>query len=266
MMRVVFSFVAAATCVLVACSDNGGPNGSNCPDIPSSNDCQPVKADTRPYFVTPLEIHTGSDGRDLYQAVLVANFGDFTATSDDTDVACVGRWGCLAPNDSDIVAVITAQSPGQTLITINSGSVSETVTVNVASYTPAQYDLGDERYNNPANGNDTDRQACASCHTGQGGAPHSPLSLGGLSDEFLLAAIQNSKYPDTCENDAGTCDCTPSGTDCSACTEQDCLFNEGYTLTLAAFGGGPGEHTYNLTADEQPAIMAYMRAIKPDGI
>lgn len=266
MTRFVLSIAGAGLCALVACADDGGSSNSSCPNIPSSNDCQPANADARPHFITPLEIHTGSNGRDLYQAVLVANFGDFTASSDDEDVACVGRFGCLPANDSGIVAVITAQGPGQTLVNVRSGSVTETIAVNVASYTAAQYDLGDQRYNNPTNANSTDREACASCHTGQGGAPHSPLSLGGLSDEFLLAAIENSKYPDTCENDTGVCNCTPTGTDCSGCAETDCRFNEGYTLTLETFGGAAGEHVYNLTADERTAVMAYMRALTPEGI
>jgi len=258
--------VALALCFsATGCGDDDG-NAGSCPFIPATNDCQPEDADERPYFITPLEIFTGSNGRDLYQAVLVANFGVMNVESDDVDVACVARFGCIAPNQTDIAAVITAQEAGTASVTVVSGSVRETIVVNVASYTPEEYDLGDERYNTPANANATDRVACADCHSGQGGAPHSPLALGGTSDALLLAAVESSAYPDQCENDDGVCSCTPVGTDCNGCAEADCRFSEGYTLTLEAFGGGPGDHTYNLTDAEKTAIMAYMRAIKPDGL
>lgn len=255
-------FLSVLVSLGAACGSGGG---GECPSFPTGS-CGAEDADARIPFVTPTVVHTGANGRDTYQAVLVANFGDFAVTSSDTGVVCAGRFECLPPNSSGIVAVLTATGAGSATVTVSSGSFRQDVTVEVAGYTPEQYDLGDQRYNSPANVNDGDRIACADCHTGQGGAPHSPLSLAGNSDAELLGAIENSAYPGRCEDDDGNlCDCTPSGTDCGACA-GDCNFNDGYVLTLEAFGGGPGEHVYNLTEDERIAILAYMRAIRPEGI
>ncbi len=248
-----------------ACVSSDGGDG-NCPAVPASSDCNPADADQRPHFITPLQLYTGANGRDVYEAVLVANFGALSVYTSDENIVCGARYGCLAPNDTGIAALITALAPGQATITVTSGSVTENIAVTVADYTPEQFDLGDERYNMPANANASDRMACSECHDGQGGAPHSPLALGGTSDADLLAAIETSKYPDVCENDDGVCNCTPNGTDCGSCAEADCRFSEGYTLTLEAFGGAAGEHTYNLTEAEKTAIMAYMRAIRPEGL
>lgn len=249
-----------------ACGDDG-PAAGHCPDFASDNSCNPANADQRPHYITPAVVHTGHNGRDLYQAVLVANFGDLQLSSSNEDIVCAGRYGCVAPNTSGIVGVLTTFAPGEATVTARSGSVTETIAVKVTEYTTTQYDLGDQRYNNPANANATDRVACASCHTGQGGAPHSPLALAGTSDTRLLAAVEQSEYPDQCVTpDNAPCNCVPSAGDCSACPEQDCQFSEGYTLSLEAFGGGPGDHLYNLTTDERMGIMAYMRAIAPEGV
>lgn len=246
-----------------ACGSGGG--GGSCPSF-ETGECGAEDADERIPFVTPTAVHTGANGRDTYQAVLVANFGDFSIRSSDDAVICAGRFECLPPNTSGIVAVLTANSAGSATVTVSSGDFTQDVDVVVTGYTPEQYDLGDQRYNSPANGNATDRIACAQCHTGQGGAPHSPLSLAGNSDAELLSAIETSAYPGRCEDgDGALCDCAPSGTDCSACA-GDCDFNDGYVLTLEVFGGGPGDHVYDLTEDERVAIMAYMRAIRPEGI
>jgi hypothetical protein len=231
--------------------------------VESNRDCQPVTADdVVRHYVTPSEIYTGFNGRDLYQAALQANYGDLEVSA-ATGLICAGLYGCVGPNEDGIVALVTARAPGQSYVTVTSGNVVAYVNVQVANYSTAQYDLGDQRYNNPANANASDRVACISCHASEGAAPHTPLALAGKSDEVLLSSILQSKYPDICENDDGACDCAPVNDSC-ACTEADCRVNEGYTLSLEGFGGGVGDHVFNLTPEEEDSIMAYIRAIPLD--
>jgi hypothetical protein len=247
---------------LLACNLGSGTGARVCPE---TDPCGGEAGDSLS-FVTPQVVHTGHNGRDNYQAVLVTNFGNFNVSSSDEGVVAAECFECLPANAFGIAAVLTTAGSGSATVTVSSGGVSHAIGVEVASYTAEQYDLGDQRYNNPANANSTDRVACADCHLGQGGAPHSPLSLGGNTDAELISAVLTSSYPGRCEDDNNArCDCQPSGTDCSACP-GDCRFNEGDVLSLEVFGGGPGDHTYNLTDSERVGVMAFMRAIRPEGI
>lgn len=247
---------------LGACNLGESGNAQVCP---AADPCGGEIADSTS-FVTPAKVHTGFNGRDTYQAVLVSNFGSFSVSTSDDSVVATECFECLPPNEFGITTVLTTAGPGEATVTVSSGGNSFPIDVAVASYTPEQYDLGEQRYLSPANENTTDRVACGQCHLGQGGAPHSPLSLAGNSDNELISAVLNSQYPGRCEDgDGALCDCTPSGTDCSACPGT-CSFNEGTVLSLEVFGGGPGDHVYDLTEDERVGVMAYMRAIRPEGI
>jgi hypothetical protein len=217
-------------------------------------------------FVTPGVVHSGWNGRDDYRAVLVGNFGEFEVQSDDVSVACIARLNCPPALEQDVIALLTTRGPGSTTVSVTSNGLTFSVPVDVAAYTPAEFDLGETRYLNPDNENTTTRQACGSCHLGQGGAPHSPLSLARYTDSQLTTAASTSAYPGTCEDDDGAmCNCTPVGEDCSACS-QTCFYNGGQVLSLANFGGGPGDHIFDLTPSEEVGIMAFMRAIDPEGI
>lgn len=224
-------------------------------------------------FVTPDKVYTGWNGRDVYQAVLVANFGQFEPDSSDDNIVCAARLNCPAPQEQGVIVLLTTTGPGSATVTVdstiplpNSDVYEFDIPVEVTSYTPAEHDLGSARYLSPADANGTTRQPCGNCHLGQGGAPHSPLALARYSDRELIAATKTSNFPGTCENGNGlVCDCIPTGEDCSACSET-CTYNVGNELSLASFGGGPGDHIFDLTADEEVGIMAFMRAIDPEGI
>lgn len=248
----IFSLATALAC------GGGNPEGS------ASSSCGDDANAIEP-FVTPLEVHTGFNGRDNYQAVLSANFGTFTVTSRNTDVIAVDSFGCIESGEEGIMTVLTATGSGSARVIVSSGGFLRNIGVTVTEYSTADYDLGEERYNSPQNANGTDRIACNECHReGAGGAPHSPLSLAGNSDVDLVAAITDGQYPGVCEDDDGAlCDCTPSGESCDSCS-GDCSFNDGYILDMTDFGGGM--HEFDLTSDEVGAINAYMRAIRPDGI
>ncbi len=218
-------------------------------------------------FLTPLRVNSGVNGRDNYRAVIQANFGSFKMQSRNESVVIASGNDCPTGTDAALVAVLTATGAGDSRVALESGDFRRTIDVHVESYTTAQYDLGEERYNNPANANQTDRVACNECHKdGAGGAPHSPLALAGNADDDLVTAATTSAYPGTCEDEDGVaCDCEPSDTSCGSCS-GDCSFNDGTILSLEAFSGGPGDHVFNLTADERIGIMAYMRALPPEGL
>ena len=246
---------------VAGCSDD--PTYINdCPRVEPAAECTTaVNYANELSLVAPGTVHTGWNGRDTYRAVLSANFGQFELESMDTDIVCAARLNCPQGGQQDNIALLTTQGPGNTTVTVTSNEQTYPITVEVTSYTLEEYDLGATRYLNPVNANGTSRQACGNCHLGQGGAPHTPLSLSIFSDAELISAASTSKYPDTCENDDGVlCNCVPSGGDCSACS-QTCTFNAGFQLSLDGFGGGPGDHVFDLTPDEEVGIMAYMRAI-----
>ncbi len=249
-----------------ACSSDPGYAGS-CPLITPAEACTTANnyADDTS-FVTPTIVHTGYNGRDTYQAVLVANFGQFELSSSKNATVCAARFDCPAPNQQGVIALLTAQSPGDAVVTVSSNQFEQEINVVVTGYSTADHDIGGLRYNDPTDANSTTRRACGGCHLGGGGAPHSPLALARFSDRELIYATLNSQYPGTCEDgDGANCDCTPNGEDCSACA-QSCTFNDGNVLSLADFGGGPGDHSFDLTAAEEVGIMAFMRSIEPEGI
>ena len=220
-------------------------------------------------IVTPAQLYTGTNGRDLYRAVVVTNFGELSFASSNEQVATVEPFGCLIPGTFDITGIVTARGEGQTTITVNSDQFSRDIPVTVSGYSLAEYELGQRRYENPDNPSPA-RRGCAECHSEAGGAPHDPLALAGFSDEDLIAATRLGKYPDKCVQPSGlTCNCTPSGTDsqtaCNACA-GDCRFSEGITLDNDRTNQEPDPHIWDLTVAEEQGIMAYMRAIPPRGV
>ncbi len=250
-----------------SCSSNDDGFTGGCPTVTPKPICTTANNFADEFsFVTPTTVHTGWNGRDTYESVLVANFGQFELKSSDENIVCAARFDCPAPGTQGVIALMTAQSPGDATVTVTSADYSQSVDVVVTSYTALDYDLGEARYLNPADGNGTTRRACGNCHLGQGGAPHSPLALAQFSDRELIHATINSEFPGTCEDTDGVvCSCIPTGEDCSACSGT-CTYNAGVVLNLSAFGGGPGDHLFDLTSAEEVGIMAFMRAIEPGEI
>lgn len=260
------AMLALATAAGAAgCSDSGDDGGN------IQEPCDGFSAaDVNP-ILTPRHIFTGTDGTHPYKAVISTNFGNVEFFSNDTSVVTAERIGCLEAGRFGPTGLLTAVGAGEATITVVSVDRGQDVDVTVTAYTPEQYTLGEQRYNNPANGNQLDRLACGTCHLGQGGAPHDPLALASRTDAELVAATTLGKYADTCSLEDNTlCNCTPDalqvGNECGACPESGCTFAEGYILDLAATGGGVGDHLFNLTPDEEIAIMAFMRALPPEGI
>lgn len=253
--------VGAAAC-------GGDDNGNNSP-------CGALEAQALTFVVVPPTINTGFNGRDTYQAAITTQFGIVDYQSSNDAVATVESVGCLGPNKFGVTGLVTAKSVGSANISVTSGEFNTTIPVNVKMYTTEEYDTGKQRYENAVDATPQGR-SCASCHLGGGGAPHSPTALAGTSDADLILAATTSKYPDTCLNKTtdAVCNCTPVGIDdltaCNACPEgaAACAYTPGHVLTLAPLnqGEGVGDHVFTLTPAEQAGIMAYIRALEPEGI
>lgn len=248
-------------CLLLAVGCGGTEDGGT--------DCERLTADTSA-IVSPVQLFTGTNGRDTYQAIIKTNFGDLSFASSNEQVATVESFGCLNQRVFGITGVVTGQAAGQTTITVSSGQFSRSVPITVTGYTTVEHDLGLQRYENPDNPSAL-RKGCADCHSQAGGAPHNPAALAGFSDQELIAATKLGKYPDKCILPTSlACNCTPVGTDpgtaCDACSEANCSFTDGIVLDNDRTNSVEDPHVWDLTPEEEKGIMAYMRSIPPEGI
>jgi hypothetical protein len=96
------------------------------------------------------------------------------------------------------------------------------------AYDPADVAVGDARYNDPANPNDTTRIACQECHGGAEGVDHTPLATSWRDDAEMLQIISDGTYPEGGEVNGGN-------------------------------------HHWNLTTAEAAGIVPYLRSLQPRG-
>lgn len=187
-----------------------------------------------PAYVFPDILHTGHDGTHVFQVPAGTNLeGDVTwEVVDDplADVAPTTAPASLQGVASTWVMVTTAGSGTTRLIAREGDSHGEAMLI-IASYAAADVNLGEQRYQTPANPG-PGREACASCHVMAGGAAtdvdHSPVSMTLYTDDEILSAITTSMYPDGLIIDSGN-------------------------------------HVHNLTTDERRGIVPYMRSLPPKG-
>ena len=185
-------------------------------------------------YLFPEVIHTGYDGQHVFQVPVGTNLeGDVTWEVVDDPLATIEPT--TAPVSLQGVAatwvMITTAAAGSTRIIARKGDVSAEAMLIIASYATADVDLGDMRYNAPANPG-PGREACASCHVEPGGSAtdvdHSPVSMALYADDEILSAITTSMYPD------------------------------GYIVD-------GGNHVQMLTTDERRGIVPFMRSLPPRG-
>jgi hypothetical protein len=133
-------------------------------------------------------------------------------------------------------ALITPAKAGQTILTVTYGGQTVKAGLDVVTYTPADYTLGQTRYTNPTTPG-AQRIACTTCHSatsdaGVNAPRHDPFLQQDLSDAQLLVIIEKGLYDANNPNSA---------------------------LQV------PGGHTWNLTAAEETGIPAYVRSLRPLG-
>lgn len=203
--------------------------------------------------INPAVIHTGFATGTTFQVPVSTDLSNFLSGDVDwsaTDGSIVSIEPVEAPPDipaaRGVWAMITALEPGTTTIRAELGDHTVEAEVIVAEYTAADVDLGDTRYHDLAGVDD--RIACASCHEAAGGADHSPSEMAFHDDAAILLVATEGHYPDLCTTDDGEpCTCDSSG----------CNREPGYVLSV--------EHTWNFTAEEMNAIVAYLRSLPPRG-
>lgn len=164
---------------------------------------------------------------------------DFTIA--DTNVAAATLTipidNALIPSGITVNAVLVAsQAPGNTTITGVVNGTSYTANINVIGYNEADVQLGEERYENPANANADLRRACTSCH-GQGDLlNHSTAFLADLTDaEIVQTAVEGT-----------------------AIQRRNITTGE-----LESYLPNNGVHTWDVTEAERAGIAAYLRSQPP---
>lgn len=241
------SSLLCAAALLVASGCLGEPFEA-CPDEPI------VRIDEADARIWPPVVHTGYNGVDNFLAPIATNFKVDEWVSSNVRTASVsGYQNCDAPSILEPSGLVVAEAAGTTSISamavdLNGQSYSRSVVIQIESYTVAETELGKERYR-VGEGN-AERRACAGCHD-ENGVDHTPLEMAFHDDAAILLATTQGRYPDSCRDMAGQV-CTCGDATC------DGPVSPGYVLSV--------EHSWDLTPDEEPAIVAYMRSLRPLGL
>jgi hypothetical protein len=196
---------------------------------------------THPFLIPTAIVLLKDDGTDFAPAPFAT---PPTFTLSDPSVATVKI--VPAPTNPEIqndpflkastFALITPTKGGQAVLTVTYEAQSVKAGIQINAYTADQYTLGQTRYTTPANPSAT-RVACVTCHAvnsdaGVNAPRHDPFLQQDLSDEQLLVIIEQGLYEANNPNSA-----------------------------LNA----PGGHKWSLTPEEQKALPAYLRSLKPLG-
>ncbi len=186
-----------------------------------------------PAYLFPDVLHTGYDGTHVFRVPVGTNLEGAGVTWEVVDAPLATVEPTTAPAGLQSAAktwvMVTTAAAGTTRLIARKGGSSAEAMLVIASYAPADVDLGEMRYNAPANPG-PGREACASCHVEPGGSAtdvdHSPVSMTLYADDDILSAITTSAYPD------------------------------GYIVD-------GGNHVQMLTTDERRGVVPYMRSLPP---
>jgi len=187
-------------------------------------------------FMQPNKIFTGFNDQTEFLAVLQTNLQNPTFEVEDPTVATLVPMATpsgFAADDETGVKVtfvaVRALRPGNTRVIARAGTKDIDADITVTGYSQALLTLGRQRYESPDNANGTDRRSCAGCHQSQGGADHSPFTIGSFSDGDIVQAIETGTY------------------------------KHGRSLFISE----NVPHAHDLTDNERTAIIAHLRSIRP---
>lgn len=180
--------------------------------------------------VFPGKVYTGFDGVNTYRAPVIV-YPPPTGTV---------TWSVADPTIASFVmeganATFTAKKAGDTTITVTVGGKSASAPLKVYAYTKAQYDAGAARYMTAA---DPMNPACVMCHGAGKGPDHTPTEVDADTDEEIQHTFTT-----------GT---DPEGRKIKDISEFADLL-KGY------------EHTWKITDTEKVGLVAYLRALMPQG-
>jgi hypothetical protein len=182
----------------------------------------------------PNVVYSGYDGTHTFQVPLAVYDAadDLTVTASDPTLADITPKKLVDPNKNGVADNgkyywITVKGSGTITLTAKSGSATATATVNIVTYDPGRWAVGQGRYTT-AEGTSP---PCTQCHGGAGGIDHSPAALATATDEKIAATI--------------TTGIDPFG-------------------TVIKINGQPGHH-WQVTDDEKSGLVTYLRALEPRG-
>jgi hypothetical protein len=191
-------------------------------------------------FLFPPVIFTGfTDGTQVFKVPVWTDIeGNVTWSAADPSIVDIVPVNPPADYDPELdkkeglpplqFAMITTKKAGKTTVSVSGNGKTATSEVLVRAFTSAEYTLGQTRYKTGGTG---DRQPCAGCHEKADGWDHSPTWVSIVPDEEILGAIQTGEYR---------------------------FEDEVWTLNK-------GNHKWNLTEEEKPGILAYLRSLPPAG-
>jgi hypothetical protein len=186
------------------------------------------------HHLMPEVAHSGFDGTNTYKAPVYTTLEDAVFAIDDEAVASIEPVE-LPPDLEEVLgafgkswAMLTMRQAGSATFSATAGGIHLEATLEVLAYDAADVAVGDERYNDPVNPNDTDRIACQDCHGGPDGVDHTPLATSYRDDAEMLQIIADGTYPEGGEVNGGN-------------------------------------HHWNLTEAEAAGIVPYLRSLQPRG-
>lgn len=181
-------------------------------------------------MVFPPKVYTGFDGSDSYRAPVIVyppQTGTVTWKVADPTIASVTMDGANA--------TITSLKAGDTMITVSAGGKTASAPLHVYAYTKQQYSAGEKRYTTDL---DAMNPACIKCHGKGKGPDHTPTEIDADTDEEIQHTFTT-----------GT---DPEGRKIKDISEFAELL-KGY------------DHMWKVTEEEKSGLLAYMRALAPDG-
>lgn len=220
-------------CAVLAagCSDPGTADDGD----PSDGDPGAPDAPVGESQIFPPLVHAGFDGASTFRVPVSMYLADGAAPV---------MWSIADPSLADITAVdppaefadfgeswamVTTKAAGTTRIQATVSGETYTADLTITAYEQALVEAGRTRYSADAAGNAA-RQPCADCHLSTTGADHSPLTMSYYTDDTILTVVKTGSYP---------------------------AAEGGYTLPL--------RHAWELTGDEEPGIVAFLRTLTPRG-
>lgn len=219
--------LVAANFALPGCT--GAPTAGAEPDGGAASEDEGL-GDVLPQ-IFPSPAHGGFDGSGLFKIPLAATLAGAAWEVDPALATVEGRPPPEGIPSAELLpswALVTPRVAGAIEVVARAGAVEVSTTIEVVEYSAEELALGARRYNQPDDPGGPGRASCASCHLAAGGHDHSPIYTSYFGDAEILSAVTTGQYsPDE---------------------------------VLAV------DHEWNLTADEERGIVAYLRSLPPSGL
>jgi hypothetical protein len=198
-------------------------------------------------------MYSAYDGTHTFQVPAVV---DGIAVGAATWAASDPSMVSLTPDPTTGGVMITTEKAGTVTITARAGTLCGSSTLKITATTPADYDVGNARYNDGVvlrfgrgdggadggvDASAAKQAACTNCHgpTATNGAfkdvAHTPEQTGGFSDEELIAIFTTGVVPDG-----------------------------GYfDPAIIPYSAWQRLHNWSMTPEEAQGVVAYLRGITP---